>query len=134
SIGLHGTYLKVVPTDEQHEYVPKIKQQKLEVEDKYLKRLMKDVQVYMKTRIEKAGVEGIRMYDLGQFIQQKFPTFDHFVHLTPGLVVLQMEDGSGNLDRVAFTEAVARKINLKQKLEVCVCVFFFFCLSFIFHH
>ncbi|ETO14533.1 MYB DNA-binding domain protein [Reticulomyxa filosa] len=129
-LGLYGSYLKIVPTDEQHQYTPNVKQDKIEVEDKHLRRLMKDVQVYMKTRVEKAGVEGIRIYDLGQFVHKKFETFDRsnylkgkearfsdFVHLTPGLVVLQIEDGTGILDRIVVTEEIAKKINLKQKLE-----------------
>ncbi|ETO24287.1 RUN domain-containing protein [Reticulomyxa filosa] len=129
-LGFNESYLRVSPTDEQHEYIPKTTQKKIEAEDKFLRKLMKEVQDYIKMRVEKAGVEGIGMYDLGQFVHQKFPNFDRsnyikgkngrfadFVYLTPGLVVLQMEDGSGNLDRIAVTEEVAKKINLKQKLE-----------------
>ncbi|ETO17988.1 hypothetical protein RFI_19306, partial [Reticulomyxa filosa] len=129
-LGFSASYLKIEPIDEQHQYVPKIKQDKLDVEDKHLRRLMKDVQVYIKTRVQKADVEGIRMLDLGQFVHQKFPNFDRsnyvkgkharfadFVHLTSGLVVLEMEDGSGNPDRIAVTEEVAKKLNLQRKLE-----------------
>ncbi|ETO25875.1 hypothetical protein RFI_11264 [Reticulomyxa filosa] len=135
-LGLSKSFLKVEAKDDQHQYQPKIKQTKLEGEDKYYQKVMKEVQEYMRVRVEKAGVEGIRMYDLGTFVQQKFPSFDRsnyvkgknarladFVHLTPGLVVLEMEDGNGELDRIAFTEAIVKKINLKQKLEVCFLFF-----------
>ncbi|ETO26695.1 hypothetical protein RFI_10439, partial [Reticulomyxa filosa] len=137
NLGLYGSYLTVEPTDQQHEYIPKIKQKLIEVEDRDLRRLMKDVQVYMRIRVDKAGVEGLNIYDLAQFVHHKFPVFDRsnyvkgknsrfadFVHLTPGLVVLQIEDGNGNSDRIAVTEDIARKINLQQKLELVITMLF----------
>ena len=54
-----------------------------------------------------------------QFIASRKATFSDFVSLCPGLVVVEMEGSNKRMERVAVTDSLAVKINLKSNLQSC---------------
>eukprot|EP00485_Elphidium_margaritaceum_P019169 CAMPEP_0202730966 /NCGR_PEP_ID=MMETSP1385-20130828/186906_1 /ASSEMBLY_ACC=CAM_ASM_000861 /TAXON_ID=933848 /ORGANISM="Elphidium margaritaceum" /LENGTH=1317 /DNA_ID=CAMNT_0049397247 /DNA_START=11 /DNA_END=3964 /DNA_ORIENTATION=+ len=135
-VGFSDKFLVASVSSQREEYHSKIKAN-LDVKSDFLQQQLRNIQAYMVERVRKAGVDGLRMSELGNavhrkfrtfdkknFLQQKRATFSDFVSLCPGLVVVEMEGSNHRMERIAVTDSCALKINLKSKLQFVLTMLF----------
>ena len=93
------------------------------------------VQMCMIERVKKAGVDGLKLSELENFVKERFKDFDHknycfssiraqfgdFVSLCSEVVIVK--DGSEN-GLIVVTRTNALKINLKSKLQIAMTLLF----------
>jgi len=133
-VGFSEKFLVATVDAQREEYHSKIKPA---FSDTVNSERLHQIQTYMVERVKKAGVDGLRMSELGNAVHRKFKgfekrqfipsrkaTFSDFVSLCPGLVVVEMEGSNKRMERVAVTDAAALKINLKSKLQFVLTMLF----------
>ena len=136
-VGIMQKYMVASVADQAEEYESKLNNPRLKVANQRLRNQLNDIQVYMKEKVKKAGIDGLRMSDLSSVVHKKFENFQRkqylppkkarfadFVMLCPGLVIVEMEDSNGATDRIAVTEEHALKINLKSKMQFVLAMLF----------
>jgi len=135
-VGFSEKFLVASVTSQKEEYHSKIKPEFV-VKSEFHKKQLAEIQEYMLERVKKAGVDGLRMSELGNHVHRKFKNFDRknflpsrkatfsdFVSLCPGLVVVEMEGSNKRMERIAVTDGCALKINLKSKLQFVLTMLF----------
>eukprot|EP01084_Bolivina_argentea_P051820 95296_1 len=135
-VGFSDKFLVATVASQKEEYHSKIKPEFV-VKSDLLRKQLVEIQEYMVSRVDKAGVDGLRMSELGQAVHRRFKYFDRknflparkanfsdFVSLCPGLVVVEMEGSAKRMERIAVTDDCALKINLKSKLQFVLTMLF----------
>eukprot|EP01084_Bolivina_argentea_P144334 253256_1 len=135
-VGFSEKFLVATVASQKEEYHSKIKPEFNKLSNN-LQQELHNIQKYMIERVKKAGVDGLRMSELGSAVHKKFRGFDRrsflpsrkanfsdFVSLCPGLVVVEMEGSNKRMERIAVTDSCALKINLKSKLQFVLTMLF----------